>query len=124
MNKGGADVADFDYPDEFLEHISSIFQAFGNTTRLRIFRALHNNDEGLSVNELHDRVGTSRANISKHLGVMESEGLLGVRNEGTARIYFIADEEITRICEKVCDYVEKRLQNISDIPTTNSTEED
>lgn len=110
-------MSSFDYSDEFLERLSEIFKAFGNLTRLKIFRALHENegDEGLSVQELQNNVGTSQANISKHLQLMEEQGLLSVRSEGTTRIYRIADEEVTKICERVCDYMEKRLDNLASL---------
>lgn len=111
---------DFNYSDEFLDHIADIFKAFGNTTRLKIFRALHNQDnEGLSVNVLQERVGTSQANISKHLKIMEDQGLVGVRSEGTTRIYFIADEEVTHICRNVCDYLEDRLDDLATLSNPN-----
>lgn len=104
----------FDYSEEFLEHITDVFKAFGNVTRLKIFRALHNSESnGLSVNKLNETVGTSQANISKHLKVMEEQGLLDVRSEGTTRIYFIADEQVTQICEHVCDYMEQRLEEMA-----------
>jgi DNA-binding transcriptional ArsR family regulator len=107
-------MGSFDYSEEFLEHISEIFKAFGNVTRLKIFQALHNTDEdGLSVNELNEEVGTSQANISKHLNVMEDQGLLDVRSDGTTRIYYIADERVTEICERVCDYMEQRLDDLA-----------
>ncbi len=107
----------FDYSDDFLEHLAEIFKAFGNLTRLKIFRALHEDgpEEGLSVQELQENVGTSQANISKHLQRMEEEGLLSVRSEGTTRVYSIADEEVTKICERVCDYMEQRLDDLSSI---------
>lgn len=110
-------MASFDYSDEFLDHISDIFQAFGNLTRLKIFRALHQNEQtgGMAVQELQEEVGTSQANISKHLKIMEEKGLIRYRSEGTSRIYSVADEEVTRICERVCDYVERRLEDIANL---------
>lgn len=109
-------MGDFDYSEEFLEHITDIFKAFGNVTRLKIFQSLHNTDEdGLSVNKLNEEVGTSQANISKHLNVMEEQGLLDVRSDGTTRIYCIADEQITEICERVCEYMEQRLENLANM---------
>jgi len=110
-------MGSFDYSDEFLDHLSEIFKAFGNLTRLKIFRALHETDssEGLSVRKLQQTVGTSQANISKHLQLMEEKGLLSVRSEGTTRIYSIADEEVTEICERVCDYMEQRLEDLSSL---------
>lgn len=114
-------MSSFDYSDEFLDHIVDIFKAFGNVTRLKIFRALHQNDqsEGLSVKELQDRVGTSQANISKHLKTMEEEGLLSSESRGTTRIYSVADEEVTHICQQVCDYMEQRLEDMATLSDSN-----
>lgn len=112
-------MSDFDYPDEFLEHIAEVFQAFGHLTRLKILRELHkdmgDDGKGVSVNKLRDAVGTSQANVSKHLNFMAKQGLVDSRKEGTHRKYVIASDEVMMICNYVCGYMEKRLQNLGSL---------
>lgn len=119
-------MSDFDYSDEFLEHIAEVFQAFAHLTRLKILRELHkemnNSEDGVSVNELREAVGTSQANVSKHLNLMAEQGLVRAHKEGTHRKYVIASEEVMMICDYVCDYMEKRLKNLGSLSEASSTD--
>lgn len=112
-------MGSFDYSDEFLEHMAELFQAFSSETRLKILRALHLEEdasgEGLSVRELQEAVGTSQANVSRHLKLMEEQGLLAGRAEGNRREYRIASEEVTMICDYVCGYMEDRLRDMAEL---------
>ncbi|MFB6345190.1 MAG: ArsR/SmtB family transcription factor [bacterium] len=118
---------DFDYSDEFLEHIAEVFKAFAHLTRLQILRELHREmaagGDGVSVQELQEAVGTSQANISKHLNFMADQGLVEARKEGTSRKYVIASEDVMMICDYVCGYMEKRFDNLGSLPNSTSTED-
>lgn len=117
---------DFDYSDEFLEHIAGVFQAFAHLTRLKILRELHEDmdggGDGVSVKKLREAVGTSQANVSKHLNMMAEQGLVDARKDGTRRKYVIASEEIMMICDYVCGYMEKRLKNLGSLPEASGAD--
>lgn len=119
-------MSDFDYSDEFLDHIAEVFQAFAHLTRLKILRELHQDREdggdGISVQNLRETVGTSQANVSKHLNRMAEQGLVDARKEGTLRKYVIASEEVMMICNHVCGYLEKRLRNLGSLPEAPGTD--
>jgi DNA-binding transcriptional ArsR family regulator len=110
-------VESFDYSDEFLEKLTGVFKAFGSTTRLKIVLALlqaeTENRDGCSVMELQETVGTSQANVSKHLKTLENEGLLIAHAEGPHRIYTIGSDRVHQICDYVCNYLAGR----SDCPS-------
>ena len=69
---------------------TEVLKALSDRTRLRLIKALLDKDHG--VNELTDRLQISQYNTSKHLRVLKSAGIVGVRAIGTRREYFIEPE--------------------------------
>ncbi|MFB6346190.1 MAG: ArsR/SmtB family transcription factor [bacterium] len=106
-------MGEFDYSDEFLEEVSELFQGFAQPTRLKIIRELH--DGPRSVSELHEAIGGSQANVSKHLSMLKDRGIVSERREGVSKIYEIARKEVSMICEQVCNYMKDRLEEKLDI---------
>lgn len=89
-------------PVELLEHVADRFRVLGDATRLSIIRVLI--DEGeLNVGELVERLGSSQANVSKHLRILASAGIVTRRPEGTAAYYSVTDPSLMPICSIVCD---------------------
>jgi DNA-binding transcriptional ArsR family regulator len=74
---------------------------------LKILNALRGGE--LSVTELVEATGAGQANVSKHLGLLLTGGLVARRKEGTLSYYYIADETIFQLCETVCDSLGERL---------------
>ena len=56
----------------------------------------------LSVGELADAVGSTQPNVSKHLKILQDEGLIARRKEGNAVYYSIADPSVFELCDVVC----------------------
>lgn len=101
-------MADFDYSDDFLERVAKLFDAFSQPTRLMIIRELH--DGPKTVSEIHEAVGGSQPNVSKHLKILREEGVITGEQQGTSTEYEIARKEVTMICDYVCGYMKDRLQ--------------
>jgi DNA-binding transcriptional ArsR family regulator len=101
-------MADFDYSDDFLKRVAELFDAFSQPTRLKIIRELH--DGPKTVSEIHEAVGGSQPNVSKHLKTLREEGIIAGSKDGTKTRYEIAREEVTMICDYVCGYMKDRLQ--------------
>jgi DNA-binding transcriptional ArsR family regulator len=55
-----------------------------------------------SVGEVIEHVGGTQANVSKHLGVLRSQGLVRGHKQGNRTVYSIADPSLERICSVVC----------------------
>jgi DNA-binding transcriptional ArsR family regulator len=92
--------------DQLLERIAGRFRALANPVRLKI---LHTLEEGeLSVSEVLDRIGGSQANVSKHLALLRSVGLVSSRRDGVNVYYRISDEAVFSICRAVCDSLQAR----------------
>ena len=89
-------------PPELLEHVAERFRVLGDSTRLRIIRTLL--DEGeMNVGELVDQLGTSQANVSKHLRILHDARIVTRRAEGTAAYYSVTDPSLMPVCAIVCD---------------------
>lgn len=95
--------------DDALETVASLFRSLGDTTRLKLLRMLESGE--MTVGELASDIRTSQANVSKHLKVLVSAGVLARRSQGTAAYYSIGDPIILKICDTVCDGMAERMKS-------------
>ena len=94
-------------PPSTVELIAARFRAMGEPMRLRLLMALQGGER--NVTDLVEELSTSQANISKHLGVLASVGLLHRRKQGLNVFYSIADPSIFNMCEMVCGSLKRQL---------------
>jgi DNA-binding transcriptional ArsR family regulator len=105
-------------PPELLEHVAERFRVLGDATRLGIVRTLL--DEGeMNVGQLVGELGTSQANVSKHLRILHDARIVTRRAEGTAAYYSVTDPSLMPVCAIVCDRL--RDQAASDARTFAAT---
>ncbi len=102
-----ADQAKVLTPQAF-ELIAGCFRTLGEPMRLKILCALQGGQEK-SVGQLAAELGSSQANISKHLKSLVEIGLLVRRQQGTAVFYRVAKPEIFQICDIICKTLADRL---------------
>jgi len=96
---------------ELLEEIAERLKALADPTRLAILHALDPLDvDERCVGDLAELVGTSQANVSKHLGVLRHAGLVSARREGMNVFYSAADAAAFEVCRLMCGVVERRAQ--------------
>ena len=62
------------------EREAAICKAFSNTTRLQLVAMLERRDRWSA--ELQAGLGISKANLSQHLGILKSAGIVSTRREG------------------------------------------
>ena len=91
-----------------LEKLGALFGAFADATRLAILQELRQGR--LSVGELVSSLGTSQANISKHLKILHQAGLLLREREGLQVFYKVAEESIYEMCQFACKRLNQRGQ--------------
>lgn len=101
---------------EALELVANRFKILSEPLRLRILQSLQNGEK--SVTELTDLIETSQPNVSKHLKILQTSGLVKRRQKGNTVFYAIADESIFTLCEVVCNSLETRLKNQAEIFTS------
>ena len=65
---------------EIYERQAVICKAFANSTRLQLIEMLTRGERWAT--ELHEDLGISKANLSQHLSVLKSAGVVSTRREG------------------------------------------
>lgn len=74
-----------------------MLKSLADKTRLRIVRRLMEGD--LTVNELAGELGISQYNVSKHLRILRHGGIIGLRQMGRQREYFVVQEFRQRLAK-------------------------
>jgi DNA-binding transcriptional ArsR family regulator len=97
-------------PLALVEQIASRFRALGEPMRIRLVDRLR--DGEASVQELTDALGTTQQNVSRHLAVLHSAGVLSRRREGTRTLYAIADDTVFELCETVCGGLRRQVSEL------------
>jgi DNA-binding transcriptional ArsR family regulator len=85
--------------DDELDQIARQFRLLGEPMRLKILQAICKQPQ--SVGEIVDAVGATQANVSKHLSLLTSAGLLTRRKDGQSVYYGIKNPLVLRLCELV-----------------------
>jgi DNA-binding transcriptional ArsR family regulator len=97
------------YSDEALDLVAARFKVLSEPTRLRILDVLRSGEKSVGV--LVEAVGTSQANVSKHLGILHRHHMVDRRKEGVHSYYRIDDEAIFELCDLVCDAIAAELDD-------------
>ena len=98
-------------PPELVELITARFKLLSEPMRIRI------REGEQSVGGLAEILDTSQQNVSKHLQALYAGGAVARRKEGNTVYYGIADESLMSMCEAVCEGVEQRIAELSQIVT-------
>ena len=89
-----------DLPKEALEKVASYFQALSEPTRLSLLNLLRSGER--NVGELAQLTGFTPANVSRHMALLTSHGLVMRESRGTSAYYRIADPSVYQLCDLVC----------------------
>lgn len=81
---------------EIFELQAEICKTLSNPKRLEIIAALK--DGELSVGDLVDRLGITKANVSQHLAVLRQRKVVATRREGINIYYRINNPKIIEAC--------------------------
>jgi len=93
--------------EELLQRVAERLRTMGNPLRLRILHLLEARE--LTVTEILANVQTTQANVSKHLTVLRTGGLVTSRRDGVNVYYGIADPIVFVICRTMCDAILRRV---------------
>lgn len=97
-------------PDELLIVMAEKFQMLSDPTRLAILRTLMLEGER-TVGQVVEATGGTQANISKHLKLLATAGLLARRKEGLNVLYRLDDPVVEKICHLVCGTILDELKS-------------
>ena len=82
-----------------LEDIAGLFKMLGEPMRLRILEAVCK--EPRSVSEIVEMTEATQANVSKHLALMTTAGILRREKDGQRVYYKVKEPLVMRLCELV-----------------------
>lgn len=95
MNTGESNTGQKNGPDIFDLH-ADLCGTLANPTRLKILALLGNRER--KVGELAEIIGVSQSNVSQHLAILSSHGLVMARKQAQTVFYRLADRRIIRAC--------------------------
>ena len=82
--------------EQQLEKLAERFKILSEPSRLQILQAIC--DRERSVSEICDRTKLNQANVSKHLQLLKSAGVVACRRVGICRYYRIIDLDLLNLC--------------------------
>lgn len=94
-------------PPAALELIAARFRMLSEPMRLALLNELRAGER--TVTALVEATGAGQANVSKHLGLLATAGMVGRRKEGLNVYYFIEDESLFELCDLVCARLQKEF---------------
>jgi DNA-binding transcriptional ArsR family regulator len=75
---------------------SGVCKALANPVRIEIIAVLNNGE--LNFGEIQKNLDVSKSNLSQHLSVMVSNGLLAQRKEGTSSYFRLSSDKVALAC--------------------------
>ncbi len=94
--------------EKIYELHADICKIFSNPKRLEIINTLK--DKELSAGELIEKIGLSKANLSQHMSVLRSKGVVLTRREGVNIYYRIANPKIIQACHLMREVLLEQFQ--------------
>ena len=86
-----------------IDLVAERFRALGEPARLGILQALRRGER--CVSDIEADTGLNQANLSRHLQVLSSTGMVRRRKDGLFVYYALADSNVLRLCELMCGRV-------------------
>jgi ArsR family transcriptional regulator len=81
--------------EDKLEAWAEFLKALAHPIRLRIISVLIEGRQ--CVKNLSELLNTSQPNVSQHLSVLRSKGIVGCKRDGSIVCYYIKDERVLEI---------------------------
>jgi len=94
--------------EQIYELHADVCKIFSNAKRLEIINILR--DRELSAGELLEETGLSKANLSQHMAVLKSKGVIITRKEGINVYYCIANPKIIQACNLMKEVLLEQLE--------------
>ena len=104
-------------PDPLVELVAQRFRVLGEPMRIKLLDRLREGDA--TVGELQQALGASQQNVSKHLGILHSAGMVSRTKQGNSVLYAISDQSVFELCDQVCGGMRRQLQELDAILQPN-----
>jgi ArsR family transcriptional regulator len=93
---------------EILEQQVRICKAFANTTRLQMLDLL--GERECSVTELQRKLTVSKTNLSQHLAILKSAGIVRTRRDGRHIYCSLAIPAVRQACHLIREVLREQLK--------------
>jgi ArsR family transcriptional regulator len=90
------------------EFHADVCKVFSNAKRLEILNTLR--DREMTASELVEKIGLSKANLSQHMSILKSKGVVVSRREGVNIYYRISNSKIIQACDLMREGLLEQLQ--------------
>jgi len=100
---------EIDRDDAFFCLHSDLCKTLAQPKRQKILYALHERE--LTVSQLVDATGISQANLSQHLAILRSKGVLNTRRNGKFVSYQVANPKIIKAFDLITEAMEEILKS-------------
>lgn len=87
---------------------AQICKAFASPVRLQILDLVSKGE--CSAAELQEKLNISKANLSQHMGVLKSAGVVTTRKEGQHISYFLTFPEVKEACQLIRKVLSAQVQ--------------
>jgi ArsR family transcriptional regulator len=94
--------------EKIYELQADLCKIFSNAKRIEIMNILK--DREMSASELIEEIGLSKANLSQHMGVLRSKGVVLARREGLNIFHCISNPKIIQACDLMRQVLLDRFQ--------------
>lgn len=88
---------------DLLFELADLFKVFGDSTRLRILKAL--SDGEMSVLSIAETLGMEQSTISHQLRVLRNNKLVRTRRDGKQIYYALDDDHVKKIIEMGMEHI-------------------
>jgi DNA-binding transcriptional ArsR family regulator len=108
--------------DEITMLQAEVLRTLANARRLEI---IHRLAQGTcEVRRLAEDLGASQPNISQHLAVLRSTGLVDAERDGREVRYRLADPDVVIACDLMRSVLQRRLTRLGRLSTMDTTHAD
>ena len=89
-----------------------LLKAMGHPIRYRILEALRGSE--LNVGEIEAKAGITQPSLSQQLAVLRNCGLVGTRRDGKLVIYWIEQDSVDKLMDKISSFGRDTIAVIED----------
>ena len=94
--------------EKIFELHADVCKVFSNAKRLEILNTLRQGE--MTGSELIEKIGLSKANLSQHMSILKSKGVVLNRREGLNIYYRISNAKIIQACDLMREVLLEQFQ--------------
>jgi len=94
--------------EKMFELHADVCKVFSNAKRLEVLNILR--DKEMTASDLIGEIGLSKANLSQHMSILKSKGVVLTRREGVNIYYRISNPKIIQACDLMREVLLEQLQ--------------